>query len=281
MLATATISFNDAARSLKRKLQVNFELASFCLDRAKLALEVYLAYQRLYPDDFREKLKKHMLPFRLGDLRDGLQAEHLQNNLIDAVGALFPIDMDATDMNWHSGDEMVVIIESQNMSMSWDEFNELLENPENLAGNRDSLAFPMLIWSMGQDLTGNAWKTLSKYLGWNTKCPDYGEDTYIDMVALRARLRKHNLEPFETAILVAWKDTGNYFIDFDPYDETNYEPLPPFNADTLCDLAQAYRQALPILDEYGKAMKILRNDPTVFDRLTRLMEQSFVEREAR
>ena len=279
MLATA-ISFNDAARFLRRKMQVDFEAAAFCLDRTKLALQVYLAYRQLYPTDFKAKLEKHMLPFCFDDLRDVKQVERFHDKLLDAVGDLFPIDVDGTDMNWRAG-EPIVIIEPQNLSMSWDEFDELCENPEELADQSDTLAFPILIWSMGHGFKGETWKLLSDNLGWDTVSPNYGDDTYIDMLALRARLRKHNLEPLAMAIRVAWKDTGNYFVDFDPNDETSYEPFPPFSADTLCSLAEEYQEAIPILQEYGQAMALLRSDPTVFDKLTRLIEQSFVEREKR
>jgi len=279
MLATYTLSFYEAARLLRQKLQTGFSQAAFHLNCAKMVLQVQLAYQQLYPDNFSERLAKHMFSVRLSDLLDDTQTEKLRDSLMDAVAQLFPIDVDAMEANWQPGEEAVIYIEAQNISMSWDEFDELLESPLDLAISSDALAFPMLIWSINNDVSGETWETLSEALGWNTQCPEYGANTYIDMVCLRARLKKQGLLLFETAILLAWKDTGNYFIDFDAYDETNYAPVYSFSADALCDLAKEYQQALPIIREYNQAMKMLDDDPTIFDTLTRLIEQSLVERE--
>lgn len=279
MLATDTLSFHEAARLLRQKLQTGFSQAAFRLNCAKMVLQVQLAYQQLYPDHFNEKLAKHMFSVRLSDLLDETQTDKLRDSLMDAVAQLFPIDVDAMEANWQPGEDAVIYIEAQNISMSWDEFDELLQSPLDLAASSDALAFPMLIWSINNDVSGETWETLSEALGWNTRCPKYGANTYIDRVSLRARLKKQGLLPFETAILFAWKDTGNYFIDFDPYDESNYGPAYSFSADAICELAREYQQALPIIREYNQAMKMLDDDPSIFDTLTRLIEQSLVERE--
>ena len=280
MNAMLSLNFGEAKHMLMRRQQIPYRLAAFSLDHTKLALQVYLAYQRLYPQDFKEQLKKFMLPFHLEHLRDDPQVESLRNRIIGAVAALFPIEEDAIYQNMDEADSQVLVIEPQNYSMSWDEFSELIDDPGNLAIHKDTWAFPMLIWTLGYSVGDKTWDILSDNLGWNVKYPKrmVESDTYILMPRLAARLKKAGLSIFVNAIQVAWHDTGNYFFDFDPYDESNYEPLPPFTADSICDLKREYDKAKPIIEEYERAERMLRADPSIYQTLVDLMDQSLEER---
>lgn len=275
-----SLTYGDVKRMLLRRQQVPYRQAAYSLEHTKLAMQVYLAYRKLFPDDFKEKLKRFMLPIRLDDLRDDPKVVNLRNRVIDAVRDIFPIEEDAIFQNMDEGNDQVLIIEPQNYSMSWDELHELIEEPSNLALNKENWAFPMLVWIIGYSVDEHVWNVLSDNLGWNVKYPKHmvTSNTYVLMPRLRARLKKVDLQVLLTAVQFAWHDTGNYFIDYDPYDETNYDPAPPFTAESICELKEEYDQAKPIIAEYDTAMKLLRVDPSIYQTLVDLMGQSLEER---
>ncbi len=280
MNAMDSLTYGDVKGMLLRRQQVPYRQAAYSLEHTKLAMQVYLAYRTLFPDDFKEKLKRFMLPIRLDDLRDDPKVLNLRSRIIDAVRDVFPIEEDAIFQNMDEGNDQVLIIEPQNYSMSWDELNELIEEPQNLALNKENWAFPMLVWTIGYSVDERTWTILSDNLGWNVKYPKHmvTSNTYVLMPRLRARLKKVGLSVLLTAVQFAWHDTGNYFIDYDPYDETNYDPAPPFTAECICELKEEYEEAKPILAEYETAMKMLRADPSIYQTLVDLMGQSLEER---
>lgn len=260
---TQGVSFEAAKLFIRQKQTVDFSVAVRELSKLNALANIHCAYQQLFPEDHKTKLKD--FPRSLLEAR--ANPETLDDKVVEQLGNLFPMEDEV-----FLEDYAYIGIQPQNISMSWDEFGELLENPDEF-NRSDDLAFPIMIWSIGNEVDRDTWDTLAENLGWNARWPEQliSHEVYIDVEALRKNLDAAGLGVFMASILMAWKDTGNIFLDFDPYnDEENY---PCFTVESIVELYHLWEEARPYLEQDAAAMALWNQQPDILQTVVDIMER--------
>lgn len=263
------LSFDDARAFLMKKRQVEYSFAEDALLSIKKVVAVYGAYQQIFPDDYRSRLKK-LLPSHLAELRN--KPINLEDKCVDAIGRLFPINEcmldEVDDCIW---------IDPQGPSMSWDEFDELVNNTEDsYFSSESSLSFPVLIWSIGNDIGRETWGKLDQKFKWGVAWPESIITTkyYFDQGLLQKNLERAGLGDFMTSIKIAWRETDNYFFDFDENYSYEEADTPIFDAKCICRLYHEWQAGKSIGESNTRAMLMLRQDPSVLQRIVDIMSES-------
>lgn len=268
----AMISFDDAVDFLRLRRSPTFDDLQHGLTDIKLLAQVYLAYQRLFPKNYRNKLLGKV-PQAVKELKHD---PDFTIKLVNVIGSLFPVNEDVMDE-----EPEYIYIEQQGLSMTWDELDELLSgNGMYEFYDLQNYAFPVLCWSVGNGIGQEMWDDLSELLEWNVPYPErlLSDDVYVDTYVLRKELNKRGLADFFASLQLAWRFSGNYFIDFDPETHSEY---PTFTAENICDLVKKWRKAKVILDADVRAMKRLQTDNSLFKTFIECLEMAAKERKSK
>lgn len=261
------LSYEDARSALMRRRLPTFSDARDALNQMMAAVQVTLAYQKLFPDDFRERLKV----FLPGCLADNISGKTLARGALEAVEKLFPL----AEGMMEDSDFSAIYVEAWGSSMSWDDYAEMVEDGDGLAEYRDD-AFPIFLWAIAAGVGPEDWEKLSDGLGWGTPYPEAITDRYFDFAQLSAQLDAVGLGIFVMAFNVAYRDTGCLFWDIDSANGC-YENSPAFTAENICNVKEEYEMAQQINDQYGQAMSLLHVDPGIYGRLVEIMAASLKE----
>ena len=258
------LPFDEARNWLREQRQTTYHEARSVLLDCRSFFQVHLAYQKIYPEDYAKRIEGFLPRSFVG------KEIYLQEKSVEAVGAIFPVVEDAS-----LGDDALaaIYIEPQSPSMSWDELDELLEGELTLS-DPEALAFPMLIWSIGNSIDRETWERLDEIFGWGVVWPKRLIQTkrYIDAEVLHKKLKRAGLEDFMTSIKIAWRSTDNPFLDFDENypDYEHYE----FSVEDICSLAADWVASFPLVQSDSRAMDMLRADPSLLQKVVDIMGKS-------
>lgn len=271
-MADLALSFDKAHAFLERKRQVKYGFAEHTLSNIKNVVSVYIAYSKIFPDDYRSRLEG-ILPGRLVEIRN--KKISLPDKCVEAIGKLFPINECMLEEV-----ESHIWIEPQSPSMSWEEFDELLEDDEENSyfSGTSALLFPVMIWSIGNSINSETWEKLNRMFEWDVAWPEKLIKTKqsFDHELLQKNLERAGLGDFMTSIKIAWRATDNYFFDFDEND--SYEAdAPTFDAESICRLYNEWQAAGPIGESDTRAMLMLRQDPSLLQRVVNIMSKSLIK----
>jgi hypothetical protein len=267
-----TLSFDDARAILEQKHQVDFHFAEHVLSNIDKVMQVYIAYQQIFPEDHKARLEK-LLPARLAELRN--KNTDLVFKCVEAVGNLFPINEAMLEEI-----EQYIWIEPQSPSMSWEEFDALLED-ENADPNdyyfSSQLSFCMLVWCIGNSINRETWERLDAMFGWGgIPWPERMIKTNrnFNSKLLQKNLKRAGLEDFMTSIKIAWRSTDNYFFDFDENYSYEEQDTPTFDARCICKLYHEWQAAKPIAESNQRAELMLLQDPSILQKVVDIMGKS-------
>lgn len=258
-------SYAEALSFLRARRLVDFESAEGSLGEMVHISQVFQAYRQLFPDGSRMP----KLPRRLADVKS-LPSDALIDMMGDALGELFPID---NMVLLEDGLEYIPMAQIS-PSMSWDEFDELLNAPEEFLDYEedDPLRFMIMVWTIGNAADKETWETLSDELGWGVKYPKklMQSDEAFDMDALEKNLKAAGLGPFMSAINIAWKNTGCPFLDFDRESEW----YPSFSTNNIVKLAKEWRLGEKYVLENQLATAMWQADKSVLQKVVDIMSRS-------
>jgi len=179
---------------------------------------------RNLPEEIQGKLKS------LGDLQiecleSGSDLDHLRTQIVEVLGSLFPINGDWM-FEVMQEDEDEIVPDAIGPYMIWDDFEEFINEPENW--NKSPYWTLMMFLTCVDHLDyldmDVQWPKIKEYFGWpEIDVQPLPDDNYIDMRKFRKQLAARGLKGkgFDLAQQMVWRDTGNYFYDFDPENEMN------------------------------------------------------------
>jgi hypothetical protein len=261
------IRYADAWLALHNLKTPSLSVAVAGLHQSSAALRVGAAIAWVYPKNFRKRLKP--LQSALDDLRfagknnEPGRASAVISQLINET--LFPLD-DAwlSDEMMDFSDDLTIHLAVQDARMSMDDFAEWISmDPSELP---DHLGIYMMIgllwgWFDTDCEIEVVWKLYNQRFQWGVPAyPHFPTDRYIDIRALRRRLKKAGAQSLCTLLLAADGSTNNVFFDYD------YEYYAPISLSTasLLALHKDWGKALPLIDECQAAFDLLGRRPEMY-----------------
>jgi hypothetical protein len=258
-------TFAEGLRFLRSRQLVSFGAAEDALENISNIVKVFAAFRELFPDG--SCLPN--LPRRLVDAR-GISSDGYAEIIGAVLSALFPID----ENDLAEDGLQCIPIQPISPSMSWDEFDELLENPGNFLDydDDDPLRFYIMVWTIGNGVDKETWDTLSDGLGWGVKYPRplMKTDQAFDVDLLEKNLLAAGLAPFMAAIKIAWKDTGIALLDWDM--ENDF--YPDFTTENIVRLAREWQEGKDLLEDLNLAAAMWQADRDVFGLVVDVMSRS-------
>lgn len=246
---------------------MQFEMCGFFFTRSmmgclKQIFTIYRAIYETYPRKYKEKLKS------LGDLQiecleSGSDVDHLRTQIVEVLGSLFPINGDWM-FEVMQEDEDEIVPDAIGPYMIWDDFEEFINEPENW--NKSPYWTLMMFLTCVDHLDyldmDVQWPKIKEYFGWpEIDVQPLPDDNYIDMCKFRKQLAARGLKGkgFDLAQQMVWRDTGNYFYDFDPENEMN----PGMDVETIKELIREGKEALLMQERIQPAIKMVEEDNTI------------------
>lgn len=266
-------TFDEAMHALELCQRPHFEAAAETLRLMGKAVAVCAAYREIFAEEAPAKLPKTMPT----SLRSLTTLEQPGTQIVEALGGLFPI----SEMYLEEPEFSSIEIEEQNYSMNWDQFSEFVDNPEEHRYGDDGFKFCMMLWCRGNGIKRETWSRISNALGINVEYNKrFMTGRPFEWDKLKEKLEDAGLACFTTATEMAWKDTGNYFMDFDQEEAWETGDLPEWTTESIVHLAEEWKKADPILEAWREACTMLSYDNSLYQRIIDIMTDSLSEREA-
>jgi hypothetical protein len=265
------LTVDEATRSLERWMLPRLPEALSALTRVRLFTQALQAYQELQAGD--PETQETRSPFQVRSLLEDVSG--LERKAFELVNGLFPLDDLAMEDQLLNGDELYIAIAPQGFPWTYEELCEAMEEPERFPAEISLAVFlKYLDVLVGEE----AWQLAAERFGWQVDVPACLARPVekLDTDRLFARLEEAGLASFKAAFEIVWGATGNYFLDYNPYEEGyGWEPI-PFDAENVRKLAEEWRKAQPILQAYQQAEERVRQEPALLSRLAGLYESCLI-----
>jgi hypothetical protein len=270
MDATQRSALLDHARlgllSLNRP---SYSLADDVLTEVYVALEVSTVIARVHPKDYKKRIRKPLQEF-FQDIRlprmqktdnQGSRQSVLVAQLIN--DHLFKVDdfwLEEECMDF--GTDHTLQIQCMGYKVSFDEFEELLSDMDNLTRAGSFILFLGILWgNVSADEAATIWQHCNEVYRWGIpELPQVPGNHYIDIARLKKNLKKDGLEWLSVTLEAIDGSTGNVFYDFDG--ET-WMPLTIGEKDLLA-LHADWRKVHSIQKVLGQADALLDERMDVF-----------------
>jgi hypothetical protein len=257
-----TISFQDARKGLMQFEMCGFPFARSTMGCLKHIFTIYRAIYETYPRKYKKMLKS------LGDLQiecaqSGRDLDHLRSETIDVLAGLFPVNEDWM-FEVMQEDEDALVPEAIGPYMISDDFDEFINEPGNWSDSP--------YWSLMMFLTcvdhcdyldlDEQWARIRKHFGWpEIDVKPLPDEDYIDIRKFQKQLAVRGLgdKGFDLAQQMVWRDTGNYFYDFEP----ESEPYACMDLETIKELIKEGREAFQMAKRIEPAVKMVEEDNTI------------------
>jgi hypothetical protein len=257
-----TVSFQDARKGLMQFEMCGFGFARSTMASLKHIFTIYRAIYETYPGKYKKMLKS-LGNMQIECVESGRDLDHLRSEIIDVLASLFPVNEDWM-FEVMQEDEDALVPEAIGPYMIWDDFEEFINEPENWNNSP--------YWSLMMFLTcvdhidyldlDEQWAKIKKYFGWpEIDVQPLPDEDYIDMRKFRKQLAARGLDGkgFDLAQQMVWRDTGNYFYDFEPENE----PYACMDLDIIKELIKQGRQASQMAERIQPAVKMIEEDNTI------------------
>lgn len=271
------VTLADAIQFLKSRQTLKLDETVNLLTRTTNCLKMLSAFRDLFPDSYKEKIKGVQL--KPGFLTYELTQP--EDALLDAIhNEMFPIDRDAfEEWAYNSEADVQIQVEPYGMAISCEDVAEACwEGNEPFTGPFDTFLLLILYNGFGDE----TWEWADAFFHWNVPPPRsmYEKVDKLDWDKLRALLEDVGMGCIMTAIDIVGHDTGNLFIDYNPYDEYSYmNDMQPFTLETLKSLTEQWTEAQPLLLEWRTVDEMVAADPSIYAKVLEFWEQACVYKE--
>jgi hypothetical protein len=247
----------------------SYYLADDVLTEVYVALQVSTVIARVHPRDYRKRIHKPLQEF-FEDMRlPRMQMKDNQGSRQSVLVArlindhLFQLDdfwLDEECMDF--GSDHSLQISPMGYKISFDEFDELLSDMDNLTRAGSFILFLGILWgNVDKDEQEALWRDCNEIYQWNIpELPEVPGNHYIDITRLKKNLKKEGLESLSLMLEAIDGSTGNVFFDFDP--ET-WMPLTIGETDLLA-LHEDWQKVNAVKKVLDRADDLLNNRPDVF-----------------
>ncbi len=247
----------------------SYSLADDVLTEIYVALQVSTVIAQVHPKDYRKRIRKPLQEF-FQDMRlprmqktdnQGSRQSVLVARLIN--DHLFQVDdfwLDEECMDF--GTDHTLQIQPLGYKVSFDEFDELLSDADNLTRAGSFILFLGILWgNVDKDEQEDIWRQCSDIYRWDIpELPEVPGNHYIDITRLRKNLKKHGLGSLSLMLEAIDGSTGNVFFDFD-YE--TWMPLTIGEKDLLA-LHEDWQKVHSVKKVLDQADDLLNNRPDVF-----------------
>ena len=247
----------------------SYSLADDVLTEIYVALQVSTVIAQVHPKDYRKRIRKPLQEF-FQDIRlprmqktdnQGSRQSVLVARLIN--DHLFQVDdfwLDEECMDF--GTDHTLQIQPLGYKVSFDEFDELLADVDNLTRAGSFILFLGILWgNVDKGEQEDIWRQCNETYRWDIpELPEVPGNHYIDMTRLRKNLKKDGLESLSLMLEAIDGSTGNVFYDFDC--ET-WMPLTIGEKDLL-SLHEDWLKVYPVKKVLDRADDLLNNRPDAF-----------------
>jgi hypothetical protein len=247
----------------------SYSLADDVLTEVYVALQVSTVIAQVHPKDYKKRIRKPLQEF-FQDMRlprmqktdnQGSRQSVLVARLIN--DHLFQVDdfwLDEECMDF--GTDHSLQIQPLGYKISFDEFDELLSDIDNLTRAGSFIVFLGILWgNVDKEEQEDIWRQCSEIYQWDIpELPEVPANHYIDIMRLRKNLKKNGLEALSLMLEAIDGSTGNVFYDFD------YETWMPLTISEkdLLSLHEDWLKVYSVKKILDKADDLLNNRPDVF-----------------
>ena len=247
----------------------SYSLADDVLTEVYVALQVSTVIAQVHPKDYKKRIRKPLQEF-FQDMRlprmqktdnQGSRQSVLVARLIN--DHLFQVDdfwLDEECMDF--GTDHTLQIQPMGYKISFDEFDELLADVDNLTRAGSFILFLGILWgNVGKEEQEDIWRQCSQIYLWGIpELPEVPSNHYIDITRLRKNLKKNGLEALSLMLEAIDGSTGNVFYDFD------YETWMPLTISEkdLLSLHEDWQKVNSLKKVLDQADDLLNNKPDVF-----------------
>ena len=247
----------------------SYSLADDVLTEVYVALQVSTVIAQVHPKDYKKRIRKPLQEFfqdiRLSRMQQtdnqGSQQSVLVARLIN--DHLFQVDdfwLDEECMDF--GTDHTLQIQPMGYKVSFDEFDELLSDVDNLTRAGSFIVFLGILWgNVDKAEQEDIWRQCSEIYQWDIpELPEVPGNHYIDITRLKKNLKKDGLEALSLMLEAIDGSTGNVFYDFD------YETWMPLTISEkdLLSLHEDWQKVNSLKKVLDKADDLLNNRPDVF-----------------
>ena len=151
-----------------------------------------------------------------------------------------------------------------NLATNWDEFSDLVCNPESIFEDRASAAFAL--WLLNE-VADDEWGPAAEHFGWPVKSVPrrIRRSHHLDHKRLLASLDEAGLPNFKAAFQMGMFDTGSRFLDLD--DQILEQAPPDFSLAEMHALIAESAIADRVLDQVKAASNQGWREPHIYERL--------------
>jgi hypothetical protein len=263
---------------------VSFEMAKRALwgCRRPSALDALEMLQRVRMTVTSAKLLQEYRPSALSQRITGLfdyaanELHSLDEEALSLLSDLFPCDTDfmlEEMINSEMGGMSIMILPL--MNLSFDEFNEGVEEPENFG---DGLMARLLIFARYLDIgiAAEYYQKADEHFGWQIESPPIisYRDGEVDGPAFVKRMKRDKLADFTAAFEVIWQANNNPFLDWS-MDEV-YENCMNYDVETVRKLVDTWAEAQPVVERLRAAAERGGRERWIFQRIIKLWDRSTI-----
>ncbi len=264
------IPYHEASRFLQTSRPPKFWASYHKLNRVLAFTQMVRVYHKLDPLGCEQALIQSD-PISLAVFDE--QTTAFETRVLAQVNALFPLDTDYLEMWLLEADEPLALhILPQGCPWTYDELSEVITDPQTCSA---SLSLEMFIIYLSMLIVrGEDWSTAATYFGWpDPGPPDPPKDSQLDTDHFFERLVSSGLTAFPAAFQIVWAETGNLFLDYNPYEDgVSYEPI-PFDPTNVAALVEEWQQAQPLLADFRQACEQVAKKPELLQRLVDLFQE--------
>ncbi len=201
---------------------------------------------------------------------DSRQWEPLAEAVYDEMGKRIPLnDFWAEGIMEGDGPPDYIPIALGNLATSWDAFDEVANNPEDISPDWASVAFAF--W-LNHSLLDEYWETAAAHFGWPVdQLPDFlkadpapGHRRYIDCERLLVLLEEAGLSEFGAAFSMSWFETGSRFLDLDDQRLSDGGEAPELTVAALRSLTAEANIARTTIEQAEAASQRAADDPQIY-----------------
>ena len=247
----------------------SYSLADDVLTEIYVALQVSTVIAQVHPKDYKKRIRKPLQEF-FQDIRlprmqktdnQGSRQSVLVARLIN--DHLFQVDdfwLDEECMDF--GTDHTLQIQPLGYKVSFDEFDELLSDIDNLTRAGSFILFLGILWgNVDKEEQEDIWRQCNETYRWDIpELPQVPGNHYIDISRLKKNLKKDRLQSLSLMLEAIDGSTGNVFYDFD------YETWMPLTISEkdLLSLHEDWLKVYSVKKVLDRADDLLNNWPDAF-----------------
>lgn len=262
-----TLKLAEAVHSLRRLQTPKFDDISIELQYARHSCKAVLILNEIDPGSAPYIYNKAALI----ESRDGVP--DLFSQALEKINELCPINTDVIEeqlLNYEG--ELCLMPDQLGFPYSLNDVCEMLEYPDDL---NDEMAFEWFVVALGGMLEFEHLEMLvERYPEWDLRLEDLPGNGVLDWAKFEKALKRAGLAEFALAFRTIWRDTGNIYLDFDPYSEDTWNwELPDFAPEGVRRLCEEYQKAMPLISANQEALDRIQQEPEIYRKLVKIMKR--------